>query len=475
MISKVAGLLSKLYGARPDPGPVKALSTLYCASELLQEAIRSKLNRASAYAMAIGAGTVNADIQPFQGVLPVQPMALVKGAINSALGGSPNRNLTYADLLQFLVDDLIVDPLLTSFPDARQFMNIFKNDFGMAENEILKLFLQNAGSFVPTAAGGGAMDPHETLRLIVRSLDRFVTERLSAEALPRILENVPDANTRRYIEEVLFEAVVYIKDVALKSVLNWEGKSFDNHDFTEALAGVMILLLGRTVVIVADTFLTAAQEKIGESCDEIAGKIRNGHNDVRISNLPIDPDFIRLAADCVQIGGEVLGPLAEDTRGRIRHLLYQVFEPIPPGAEQGFLDSLGDQRFIPNGDQLGDLTDELAAISKDRFALFVEKFVLAIGNYVQDQLEELILQIIDLILNWEKHLADSLKNLAAFLYDLEDEITRLNGQLIALFLAWETGLRQFLDLLSGPSLQIRDQSRVEGSVRGQSAGRARGQ
>ena len=53
---------------------------------------------------------------------------------------------------------------------------------------------------------------------------------------------------------------------ALKSILSWEGRTFDNDDFTEALAGVMTLLLGRTVVIVADTFLNAAQEKIGETC-----------------------------------------------------------------------------------------------------------------------------------------------------------------------------------------------------------------
>lgn len=462
LISAAVDLLSRLYGSSPDPALVEALSILYSASELLLEAVRSKLNKASAYAMAIGAGTVSADTNPFQGALPVQPISMIKSAINSSLGAPPNRNLSYAELLQFLVDDLFVNRLLASSPDAQEFMRIFKNDFGKAENELLKVFLQNAGSFVPPAAAGGQMDPHETLRLIVSSLDRFMADRFRAEALPVILENVPDANTRRYIVEVLCEAVIYIKDVALKSILNWESKTFDNDDFTEALAGVMTLLLGRTVVIVADTFLTAAQEKIGESCDEIAAKIRTGHRDVNVLNLPVDPDFIRLAADCVEIGGEVLGPLPEDTRSRVRHLLYQIFEPIPPGAEQDFLESLGDQLFIPNGDQLRELTDELAAISKRRFALFAERFVLAIGNYILEQLEEILLQVIDLVINWEKHLADSLDDLADLLDNLEAELTRLNGQLIDLFRVADAGLRQFFDVLSGPSLKFGIKSAMKG-------------
>lgn len=454
LISKIADLFSKLYGDNPDPDLVKSLSVLYCASELLLEAVRSKLNKASAYATAIGAGTVRADTQPFQGALAVQPIPTIKKAINANLGKSPTQNLSYADLLQFLADDLIINPLLDAIPEAREFLSIFNNDFSKTENEILKIFLQNAGSFVSTTVGG-EMDPHETLRLIVNSLDRFITVKFKTDALPIILENISDPNIRLYINEVLFAAVVYIKDVALKSILNWEAKTFDNDDFTESLAGVMTLLLGRTVVIIADTFLTAAQEAVEENCNKIAHEIRstNKHNHILQDYIPMDQDFIRLAADTVQIGGVVLGPLPDDTRRRVRQLLYQVFEPIPPGDEQGFLDSLSNDLFIPNSEQMGVLTDELVAISKDRFGLFVEKFVLVIGNYILEQIEEFILWAINLVLHWETHLAEVLEFLAEFLNDLEDQIRQLNEELIDLFISAETALREFFDVLSGPSLK----------------------
>ena len=96
--------------------------------------------------------------------------------------------------------------------------------------------------------------------------------------------------------------------------------------------------------------------------------------------------------------------MEEDTRKRVRTLLYQVFEPLPPGAENTFLESLADAFFIPNTDQLHELTDELTAIAKYRFGLFVEKFIFAIGNYILDLLEDLIRDAINFILEWEENL-----------------------------------------------------------------------
>ncbi|MFZ7116411.1 MAG: hypothetical protein ACO1G9_13605 [Bacteroidota bacterium] len=228
-----------------------------------------------------------------------------------------------------------------------------------------------------------------------------------------------------------------MKDVGLNTILNWENEAFDNDDFTEALAGVIILLLGRTVVIVADTFITATQEQIKNSCDDVATQIRDyadnpGGNHSGIENLipHIDPNLIKLAADCVEIGGVVLGPLTGDTRRRVRNLLYQVFEPIPPGRGHDFLTSLGDDFFIPNIDQLNRVTYELATISKDRFILFVEQFILKVGEYILKLLEDLILAIIDLVVNWEQHLGEVLQAIADALRNLEATMRQINQRLI---------------------------------------------
>ena len=448
----------------PDPELTKSISIIYCTTELLMEAIRSKINSSSAYAVAIGAGTVNSDTQPFKGQIVNQPSQTIIDAIRNIIGG--NGALSYPDLLQFLVDDIIVNNLLASFPELNQFMNIFKNDFAKAENEILKLLLQNVNSFDVTNPNSAQVDPKTLLTLIVNSIDKFLTEKFKSDILPQILNNVSDPNLKLYIEEVLFAAVVYMKDVGLKSILNWENESFDNDDFTEALAGVIMLLLGRTVVIVADTFITATQEQVQNSCNEVSDMIRNKHGDIQEIISKIDPALIELTADCVKIGGVVLGPLKDDTRKRVRNLLYQVFETIPPGKEQDFLSSLGDDFFIPNVNQLQQVTNELATISKDRFIQFVEQFILRAGEYILEKLEELILAIIDLIVNWEKHLAETLLAIANFLRNLEDTIRALNQQLINLLTTATDALHNLFEALGSSTLKNRIKNDIKDSFVG---------
>jgi hypothetical protein len=437
----------------PDPEITKSISIIYCTTELLLEAMRAKINSTSAYAVAIGAGNVNSDTQPFNGQILNQPSHTIIDAIRNIIGG--NGALSYPDLLQFLVDDIIVNNLLASFPELNQFMNMFRNDFGKAENEILKLLLQNVNSFDVSNPNSTQVDPKTLLTLIVNSIDKFLTEKFKSDILPQILNNVSDPNLKLYIEEVLYASVVYMKDVGLKSLLNWENESFDNDDFTEALAGVIMLLLGRTVVIVADTFITATQEQVQNSCNEVSDMIRNKHGDIHEIISKIDPDLIDLTADCMKIGGVVLGPLKDDTRKRVRNILYQVFETIPPGKEQDFLSSLGDDFFIPNVNQLQKITNELATISKDRFNQFVEQFILRTGEYILEKLEDLLLAIIDLIVNWEKHLAETLLAVANFLRNLEDTIRALNRQLINVLTTATDALHNLFETLGSSTLKNR--------------------
>jgi hypothetical protein len=458
LIQKAINLVTAINN--PDPKLTEAISIIYCTSELLMEAIRVKINSASAYATAIGAGTVSANVQPFKGQLNLQPDPKIVTAIRTVIGG--NGALAYPDLLQFLVNDGIVNNVLASFPELKQFMNIFKNAFAKAENEILKLLLQNANSFDLAIPNSAQVDPHALLTLVVRSIDKFLTEKFRTDILPQILDNVSDPNLKLYLEEVLFEAVVYMKEVGLDTILNWENESFDNDDFTEALAGVIMLLLGRTVVIVADTFLTATQEQYKSGCDYVASKIRDyadnprgNHGEIQTLIPHIDPDLIRLTADCVEIGGVVLGPLGDDTKRRVRNLLYQVFEPIPPDKERDFLNSLADDFFIPNVEQLQQITNELVTISKDRFIVFVEQFILKVGEYVLKKIEELILALIDLIVNWERHLAEALLAIAVFLRNLEENLIALNRELINLLGAATDALRNLFQTLGSSTLKNR--------------------
>jgi hypothetical protein len=252
-----------------------------------------------------------------------------------------------------------------------------------------------------------------------------------------------------------------MKDVGLKSLLAWSDptRGFDNEDFTEALAGVLMLLLGRTVVVTGDTLLTALQDGAEEGCHEVAEKLKSDHADV--ARLGIPPELIDIAVDSLEVGGRVLGPLPPDTRARVRRLLYQVFEPIPPGQERDFLDRLGDDFFIPKEADLRALTDELTAIAQERFVLFAREFVGRIGNYILELLEEFITAVVDMIVNWERTLANALTELAASLRGLEQRLVALNREVSGFFIEATDALDAFLSLLAGPDLQSKVKSEVK--------------
>ncbi len=455
VVDKALALVTAL--GSPDPKLNAMVGVVYAASELLIEAIRAKVNKASAYAGAIGAGTVTADTKPFVGV----PVNQATRAIRVAIAGT-DRQLAYDDLIAFLASSAIVDPMLAAVPALEGFVKIFEGEFGKTGKEVFALLVQNAAAFDLSGAGASQVDPRALLVKIVDALDAYMTGRFEAEVLPLVLAEVDDPNLRLYMNEVLYPAVVYMKDVGLKSVLSWSdpARGFDNEDFTEALAGVLMLLFGRTVIVTGDTLMTALQDRADQACQAVAQKFRAGHSDIARFGIPAE--LTDIAIDCLEVAGTVLGPLPDDTRKRLRRLLYQVFEPIPPGEEADFLERLADDFFIPKEADMRALTDELTQIAKDRFVLFVRAFAQRIGEYILGLLEAFIDQVVDMVLDWEKTLADGLNRLAALLHSLEQRIVDLNREVIELFTAARDAIHAFLALLSGPNLRSKVKSEIKG-------------
>ncbi len=456
LIKKAIAFAVKLYEneAKVTDEIAEGISLLYCAAELLFEAIVSKVNNASAYAGTIVTGTVTATTQSFNGPLRSQPDELIKKFINVRLGNRPADDLTYDNLLDFIINDVIIDSLIDNVPAVEEFISIFEDDFVGLSRDLLKTFLRNTAAFV--GSGNGNMDATETLRLVVSALDKFITDKFKAEVLPLVLGQISNPMIKMYFEEVLFGAVMYAKDMGLKTLINWEEKTPSKDDFTEALSGIMMLLMGRSVIVLGDAFLTHLQEIIQGACDQLASDIKNNTGNIApIAHLITDEDLKRLITDCLTIAGEVLGPFPSDTRTRVRQLLYQTIEPLNPVADVSIFDRLADQCFIPNGDKLQSLAYEFANISKDRFILFATRFVGAIANYILEKLEELILAAIDLILNWETHLAESLRILADFLRDLRRHVIELNAAMISAMSTLEDFMHSFLNTLGSSDLRTR--------------------
>jgi hypothetical protein len=357
-----------------------------------------------------------------------------------------------------LVDDIIIDNVLGKIPELKAFIEIFKEDFNDSEREILKLLLSSASGFIQNKNGIKA--PKDTLRILVKSIDSFLTKKFKAEVLLEINKHITDVTLKTYLDEVFLTCVIYTKDVALNAALDWEKAPYTNDDFTEALAGVMMMFLGRTIVLMSDTLITATQNETLKICNDIADKIETNHKDIAVLK-PIlkDENAKQLIVQSLRVGGEVLGPLPDDTRKRVRMLLYQIFEVIKPGKEKDALEELRNQLFIPNLKDIEALTRELAGIAKYRFCLFAEKILLNIGKYILESLEELFLHLVGLVLEWEKKLAESLLIIAAELKTIDEKIVALNSAMIAQYSLLQTSYNDFIAKIN--STQIKNLVKVE--------------
>ncbi|MBK9482380.1 MAG: hypothetical protein IPO02_10465 [Bacteroidetes bacterium] len=452
-ILKTISLLQKLFiTVTFDEKLIEQMTILYCSAELSIEAIRAKVNKASAYTVVAGVGTTQVNNEPFKGLLDPQPPPLIKEALNTTLGRALDTDIDYTDLLEYLVDDVLIDQLLKQIPAMKAFMDIFKDDFNHSEREVLKLFLNSVGAFIQDEHG--ITMPKDTLSVMVRSIDKFMTDKFKHVVLVEINKYITDPTLKSYLDEVFLTCVIYTKDVALKAALEWETKPYTNDDFTEALAGVMMMFLGRTVVLMSDTLLTAAQNEVKTLFEGVAIKIESNHRDIApLRPLLQNDEAKQLVVDILRVGAEVLGPLPDDKRKRLRLSLYQIFEVMRPGEEKELLEELSNQLFIPNFKDIESLTKELAEIAKYRFGLFAEKILLTLGKFILEELEALFLFLTDLIIHWEKNLADALIAIAAALKSIDVQLNALNTAMLSQYQRLQTSYDRFIAKLNSTEIK----------------------
>ncbi|RZK72188.1 MAG: hypothetical protein EOO92_19990, partial [Pedobacter sp.] len=454
VLLKAVTLVEKLFPSSAiDPKLAEQITILYCATELSLEAIASNVISVSTYATAVGVGTVSTNTKRFTNSLSVQPPTFIKNEINTKSGRPAGSQIDYVSLLEYLIDDLILDDVLAKIPALKTFINIFTTDFNKSERELLKLFLENSDSFVPNA--NGVIVPKDSLRHFVTSIDTFLTGKFKREVMAAIQTHIPDITVKTYIEEVFLACVISTKDITLNAALNWETTPYTNDELTEVLGGVMIMFLGRSLVLLTDTLVTAVQNEVQKNCDLIATDIENRSNNLPapVKKLLTDDSFRELVADSIRVGGEVLGPLPEDTRTRMRYLLYQIFDTIPPGRESIAIDTFKDKTFIPNQNQLQGMCDEMLDIAKERLVLFIQKMLVKIGEFILNKLEDLLEDLKELALAWEKELIATLSSIANELKTLEAKRIALNKQLIKQYGDIEAAFEDFISKLSSREIK----------------------
>jgi methyl-accepting chemotaxis protein len=247
-----------------------------------------------------------------------------------------------------------------------------------------------------------------------------------APALRNRLASRPDL--RSYFDEVFLPTTDFTLETVFGVVLDWSRRGADREALKEALSGVLMKLVGRSLVVTTDIMLAAAQAQMHGILNGLADSVDAPNGIVKqlskAANLPVPvSEIAELTADALRVGAEVLGPLDEAQRSKIRSLMYEVIDPLPSTAGAGFLQQLGDGAFIPNNDAMMALAAELAAVGGERFLQFVAKLIELIGTKILEELAEVLEAAQRQVEQWiddaQQALEDMQRRLGQLLADIE--------------------------------------------------------
>ncbi|MBL9173931.1 MAG: hypothetical protein JNL10_10390, partial [Verrucomicrobiales bacterium] len=372
LASKAADLVTAIPTTSRREDFIRAASLLYAASRLLLRISESRVVRTSAYAQAIGAGRTSTPTPGIAGRIDPQPAPAICAHINAVLNRSATTKLGYEDLIPFLTQDAVLDPLRRRFPQVDAFLKVFSGTLGTVENALFR-------ELVAIPDFRGPRSAQAFLRILVQALDAHVETRVLGQLGPEVNRRTADPNVRLYFNEVILGTLRFTKDLTLRTVLDWDAHPPNRDDFLEILSSVALMPVTRSAVVLFDGLLTAVQRNLKASFLHASTTLTGPKGPFRVLGLSPDPALLALVKTVVASGGEIFGPLPDETRTRLRHALYEVMELLPPGSATSFQRQLEDDFFIPNLEALSSLKDELLAISQVRFGKFVETMVDAGG------------------------------------------------------------------------------------------------
>jgi len=428
LVARLVDLTAAALGSTVDAQTQRLISVLWSAAQLALVANR-RVVRADAHLSVIGQPPRQAKAA-FSGKLKTQPPTLVRDHIRSSLPSPPAAGALKLDhIVEFLAADAALDFLRQHHSGVDRFLTAMTGPLGSAANDVGRTILRNIGSVV--ASGSGQPDAQATLAAIADGLRTFMSEHIHGELAPVLrnrLASRPDL--RSYFDEVFLPTTDFTLETVFAVVLDWSRRGADREALKEALSGVLMKLVGRSLVVTTDIMLATAQAQMHGILNGLADSVDAPNGIVKqlskVANLPVPvSEIAELTADALRIGAEVLGPLDEAQRSKIRSLMYEVIDPMPSTAGAGFLQELGDGAFIPNNDAMMALAAELAAIGGERFLQFVAKLIELIGTKILEELAEVLEAAQRQVEQWVDDAQQALEGMQRQLGQLLADIERL--------------------------------------------------
>jgi hypothetical protein len=435
LVSRVVDVATALTGPNIDAPTQRLIAVLWASAQLALVAMRRAV-RADASLRVIGQPPRQAQAS-FSGGVSAQPPALVRDHIRASLPTPPGGNLRLEHLVEFLCADAALDFLRQHNPGVDTFLSSLTGPLGARANDVARQLLRNIGSVV--ADNSGQLDARLTFAAMTNGLRQLALQEIRGQLAPILRERMlarPDLKT--YFDEVFMPSVEFTLNTVFAMVENWPQHGSDRDRLKEALSGVLMKLVGRSVVVTADIMVAAAQSQMNVIMNDLADHVDAPNGIVAVlsqePNLPVAASEIaELVADALRIGAETLGPLSDVQRSRIRSLMYRAIDPLPLDADQAFLQLLAQDAFIPNSEDMLALSQELMAISAERFLIFVQKLLELIGRKFLEELGQVLEAAGRAVAQWLDEAQATLREIGQQIQDLIAEIDRLIDEVAAAF------------------------------------------
>jgi hypothetical protein len=423
--------LAARFGAGTAPASWRQPAAMIWAATQLAYMATRQVTEAQASATVIGLQPAQVH-RSFAGAPPTPPPDGIEAVINAALGRSATTPIEALDLADYLLTAAVVDPLIQRFPEIKTYLDIFHGPIGADAKTILAKLLTNAGSLNIS----GSTDPSDTLDAIADALAGFLADKLEAEIRPMVAPHLQGRESLRlYFDEVMVPSLRTTVDLVFVQAKSWASGGFTPKAFTEALSGILMMILGRSLVATTDVLLADAQGTLRDQLLEIADVVENDRNDPRnflsimSDDTPIPrAELAQLAAETLEILADVLGPFPPEIRSKVRSLLYDIIENQPIGSADA-ASQFAEPTFIPNRDLAEQLAIELAEYAGSNFVRFVEQVLSRAAAAIIDAIEDLIEDIERQVEQWisdieaaAQALFDAIENLAREIAELIEEL-----------------------------------------------------
>lgn len=404
---------------------LEPLAITWCGAHLLMKSVE-RISVAQARASVIGASAVGTSTA-FVGDLPAAPEA-VRTHINTQLGRAGNAAVTQQVAVNYLLK-VLSHRIELVVPGASGLLSMLTGKGSAAE--ALSTVLSNIGAFAPSA--DGTLNAEASLAVVQQGLGAYIDGRVQEELVPLIEQaTTSQPELRVYMNEVMLATLRTMVGTVLGELRAVQPGGGLERALREMCSAMLMRLFGRSLVVAADVLMAHSLAGLQDQFQTWARHANDAGGAVPVlaGLTGLQRDFVNdLVVETLEVCAQTFAPWSPQRRARVRDLLYQMIDTMPPDAGADALESLKAAGMVGNVEA----ALELAQVLGEEIVTNLLRFIQALLAHAAQALLELLTDVLEDIQQaveaWVGGLKAFARDLASAIARLHDELERLESQI----------------------------------------------